>query len=439
MLTKMAATAPQPSSSANADVSPSRASQQEGAPSGDLQRTTSRSTGDGATGPEAEPKKKRSFLNIPRPSSRSNKEESTPTGTALSGATAADAESVGRSSKRSIIGRRRAGSATSSKRSQQRPATTEKAGPSPPGAAREGSTRSKAKKGSFLACLSCFAPKEALAEDEPAENAKQANLKPNRTTQAAPLNKKADQNAGESSTAESKEADEKSGEPYGTEREKPAHGDGTTDRTPPAEETPPPLITRSSSTGRNEEQPLPPLPGQTGQLNTMPVPQIGVQGPTPGTTPVQPRPTTDGEQLIHDQTPEQQQRDSDLEMRDVPISSNDIQTDESAPVDALHRSATNSIDIPPPPPLQQREGEVQSQRMSEDVPTPRQSLLPPIKPEFKGKKCLVLDLDETLVHSSFKVGIFICLFSPTANKDRSCIKPILLFLWRLKANTIMYM
>lgn len=30
-------------------------------------------------------------------------------------------------------------------------------------------------------------------------------------------------------------------------------------------------------------------------------------------------------------------------------------------------------------------------------------LLPPIKPEFKGKKCLVLDLDETLVHSSFKV------------------------------------
>ncbi|CCX05989.1 HAD-like domain-containing protein [Pyronema domesticum] len=33
----------------------------------------------------------------------------------------------------------------------------------------------------------------------------------------------------------------------------------------------------------------------------------------------------------------------------------------------------------------------------------QQWLLPPIKPEMEGKKCLVLDLDETLVHSSFKL------------------------------------
>lgn len=30
-------------------------------------------------------------------------------------------------------------------------------------------------------------------------------------------------------------------------------------------------------------------------------------------------------------------------------------------------------------------------------------LLPPIAPHHVGRKCLVLDLDETLVHSSFKV------------------------------------
>ncbi len=35
---------------------------------------------------------------------------------------------------------------------------------------------------------------------------------------------------------------------------------------------------------------------------------------------------------------------------------------------------------------------------------PQRFLLPPQAPEHKGRKCLVLDLDETLVHSSFKVG-----------------------------------
>jgi RNA polymerase II subunit A small phosphatase-like protein len=30
-------------------------------------------------------------------------------------------------------------------------------------------------------------------------------------------------------------------------------------------------------------------------------------------------------------------------------------------------------------------------------------LLPPIAPKHVGKKCLVLDLDETLVHSNFRV------------------------------------
>lgn len=37
------------------------------------------------------------------------------------------------------------------------------------------------------------------------------------------------------------------------------------------------------------------------------------------------------------------------------------------------------------------------------APEPQKWLLPPIAPEHKGRKCLVLDLDETLVHSSFKI------------------------------------
>ncbi|KAJ3015730.1 hypothetical protein HKX48_004415 [Thoreauomyces humboldtii] len=37
------------------------------------------------------------------------------------------------------------------------------------------------------------------------------------------------------------------------------------------------------------------------------------------------------------------------------------------------------------------------------IPPSQTALLPPILPEHTGRKCLVLDLDETLVHSSFKL------------------------------------
>jgi len=46
--------------------------------------------------------------------------------------------------------------------------------------------------------------------------------------------------------------------------------------------------------------------------------------------------------------------------------------------------------------------------MANRAPGTTEALLPPIAPEDRGKKCLVLDLDETLVHSSFK---------PVANAD----------------------
>lgn len=37
------------------------------------------------------------------------------------------------------------------------------------------------------------------------------------------------------------------------------------------------------------------------------------------------------------------------------------------------------------------------------VQIPETSLLPEVTPEDQGKICVVIDLDETLVHSSFKV------------------------------------
>ncbi|KKA26226.1 hypothetical protein TD95_000032 [Thielaviopsis punctulata] len=56
--------------------------------------------------------------------------------------------------------------------------------------------------------------------------------------------------------------------------------------------------------------------------------------------------------------------------------------------------------VPPPPPGPPAPFKNLESDPQEDG---TQSLLPPIAPEHKGRKCLVLDLDETLVHSSFKL------------------------------------
>ena len=63
---------------------------------------------------------------------------------------------------------------------------------------------------------------------------------------------------------------------------------------------------------------------------------------------------------------------------------------------------------PPPPPSRNAQthgnpANVSSVSNAVTSNEKQQWLLPPLQPRFKGKKCLVLDLDETLVHSSFKV------------------------------------
>lgn len=49
-----------------------------------------------------------------------------------------------------------------------------------------------------------------------------------------------------------------------------------------------------------------------------------------------------------------------------------------------------------------REHQEKQRKLREVDPTMKRVLLPPMTPENAGKKCLVLDLDETLVHSSFQ-------------------------------------
>jgi RNA polymerase II subunit A small phosphatase-like protein len=365
-----------------------------------------------AAGADVDSRQNQSFLGVPQAGSQSNAtDEQTPTGTGLSGATAADAESIGRGSKhskRSFLNKRRAGSTASSKRSQQRAAASEKTSqpaPGPATAQREGSTRSKSKRsgGGLLACLPCFAPKEhrSEAESSPPENVKQAQqVKTSRTSQSTPV-KKQETSAAESSNAESTiPLDEKTGaDAYAPGVAEKANGsDGTVER--PSHDTRVPIVTRSSSKRQQAEQTLPPQPG-----TLVPVPiDIQVTQPTPGTTPVLPRPSVEQSRIIEDQTEEQKHLDDDIEMKDVPLSTNDVhQEGEDLSAAAAHSDHTK-VDLPPPPPLEKRVDEVQKQTADmSDASEPQKYLLGPIAPRFKGKKCLVLDLDETLVHSSFKV------------------------------------
>lgn len=131
------------------------------------------------------------------------------------------------------------------------------------------------------------------------------------------------------------------------------------------------------------------------------VPAVNVQAPTPTLDQEEVNPTPDW-------TPDESKRNSDVDMPDAPAEAEaqEVVEHKNTPSPPLPKVEAQKTDLPPPPPLEQR----QSQVMGKDVPAiPGSShekqiwLLPPVESRFAGRKCLVLDLDETLVHSSFKI------------------------------------
>ena len=223
-------------------------------------------------------------------------------------------------------------------------------------------------------------------------------------TQQVPL-KTQDVSAAESSTAESKDvsvekiggtpyADLKSaGEPRTQEQAKPAQPSAI-----PEVQTP---ITNEQSGVEVTKQGEGTLANEPGSLDTPGKPKSPVAIGGDATTNV----SLQGESIIHDRTPQQEKIDTDIEMTEAPPVDHMV-TQESKGIGGSKTDTTPPL--PPPPPItQHQESSGQPETPAADqtnVPNEQQRwLLPPVKPEHKGRKCLVLDLDETLVHSSFKV------------------------------------
>lgn len=247
----------------------------------------------------------------------------------------------------------------------------------------------------FFSTLICCSSKDAHVSDSIPP--KKANtLQANRGRQPTPMTKP-NASAGESSNTESKEAieDNIAGPPYSelTPAAKPKIIE------PPKKETEKAPVSDSLAVAeaRNMappiEQPLPPLPSDSkvgtsygfdekaGAMST-----DGLAEPTVSTAETE----VSKEETINDRTPQQEARD--IEMTDAPPVPEVPQQESTVP------SPPHS-NLPPPPPI----NPPPSDRQPSTIIDQQKWLLPPLTDRFRGKKCLVLDLDETLVHSSFKV------------------------------------
>lgn len=156
---------------------------------------------------------------------------------------------------------------------------------------------------------------------------------------------------------------------------------------------------------------------------TAPAPSVYVQPPNSG-------PAPDSQPAQHVSSEKGEDEEGDIKMGEVDGSGQqpegaeqkegDLQKPHEASLDEPTEQAVSEIPPPPPGPGPSGNGSTaQAADAAVIAPeTPQQKfLLPPVLPEHAGRKCLVLDLDETLVHSSFKVcGPFPPPFSRVAQR-----------------------
>lgn len=327
---------------------------------------------------ETAPKKRHLLIPIPsRRSSKNNKQS----------ATEEAQDEPRRGSKVSILRGKRDHSRASSKRSRRtqdeanteeskETAATPEIGPSKP--QKKGTSK-------FLSFLGCCSSSDADADDA-ALPARKTSMRQT-TSNRLPTPDKAEARTGDSSTAESRE-------PYLDEK-----ANSTVSADQPKEEEV--VNTQPIAGGAYVEGPSSAAqPEASGQKT-----QRGEETHVPSGTVVATAPESKGietTQLSDDQT-----NAATEDLTPAPISTAPTSAMSNKPLDTeTHEEVSKTQEetpqpamaLPPPPPAPAPPARV----YPADVPHP---LLPPALPHLASRKCLVLDLDETLVHSSFKVCI----------------------------------
>ncbi|KAH9893052.1 NIF-domain-containing protein [Xylariomycetidae sp. FL2044] len=327
---------------------------------------------------ESSQEKGRTLLNVPSRSS-SQKIQPSPAGTGLSGATASDPrDSIGghsKESRHSVLGRRRNGSASSNRSAAAtNPTTTPSTSqPNSPAGAPQ-----KRKKGGLLSLLGCCVVPGHANTLEPDDNLPSHKLDkiPQRplTSSRRTITPSEQTSGSKTQLSEKKEPHQQPGTAQDTSKSSKLASPATAQDQSPVPD-------------RDSESKQTTLAGASGPSITVNAPLA--ENPEVEESPAEPVPTKDV--------------DGDVNMPDAETVTNQRTT----PAAAAAAEEQYPKPVPPPPPgpipVPNPLPAAQEDNSVATDESQQRFLLPPIEPRFKGKKCLVLDLDETLVHSSFKI------------------------------------
>ncbi|KUI57118.1 putative phosphatase PSR2 [Cytospora mali] len=310
--------------------------------------------------------KKGRLLKVPSKSSSQKRQAST-TSTGLSGVTVGDSrDSIsGRSkeSKASIMGRRRNGS-VSSNRSAVETGQTANSGNLAPNS--NAPAQQKKKKGGLLSLFCCGVPEHANAVDnEPGDvpNHKVEILGPRPATASRRAQTPSEHTAASKSQLQEKDVTQNQSS---SEASKAMRVSGTT--------------TQDQSTLAEESKPS------------------TLRGNAPTVTVEPPRLQEADAAGPASQAAASKDEEGDVEMGDPAVA------DATEPPQPVEREDLETLPPPPAPvPVVPTPPQNDGLLVSAPEQPMQDALLPPIQPDLKGRKCLVLDLDETLVHSSFKI------------------------------------